>query len=152
MPFRVLLDQVCVQISEIMKKFVFLLVVLGVIILCTPTSTKATNVRLWFKITVTNTCNPNWSGNYCVQLKLTYNTIPITTTSTNCTITKNGCFYFDFDLKEVATDPYYGVELIAASEDQGGCAQSFNTFINGGWYWDVMQSCSSNTPQISITL
>lgn len=112
-----------------MKKIVFFMAILGALVLSTATSSKATTVRLYFKITVTNTCNSNWLGNYWVVLKLTYNGVPITTAVTNYNVQSGSCCSFDFDLKETAAGPDYGVQLVAASETGGGCSQTFGTFI-----------------------
>jgi hypothetical protein len=135
-----------------MKKLALFLVVIGALMLCTATSTKATTVRLYFKITVTNTCNPIWPGSYCVQLKLTYNNVPITTAVTNCNVQSGGCSYFDLDIKNCLADPEYGVQVMAASETGGACPQTYtNNFPGGLWSWDQMQSCT-NAPAFGITL
>lgn len=135
-----------------MKKILLAFVLLGFIIMGTSQVTNATTVRLYFNITVTNTSNPSWTGDYCVRLKLYYNNgAYVTSQVTVCTVQKSGCVGFDFDDPGTIADCKYGVILVAASQSDGGNPINPNQILGGGWCWDNMLSCA-NTYPISITL
>lgn len=134
-----------------MKKNILTFAIIGIMIIGLTSTSNATTVRCYFYITMNNTCDTTWAGDYCVQLKLTFNGSPITSGVTNCNIVKGGphCYEFDFTCSGLASDCYYGVEIVAASEVGGGCYKQINTDVGGSWCSSDITTCFE---YITVTL
>lgn len=130
-----------------MRKFIVIFALLGAILI--GTSSTASAVVLSFNMNITNNCNPFWTGNYCVELYVTYGGFPVCPSIIKCTVPKSGCCSFDFDIKDQAADNQYGVYIIRASESNGNCLNTISLVIGGNWYWDDMTSC---TKTLAFTL
>ncbi len=113
-------------------------------------SAKAIPVTFYVKITLSDTCSPSYHGYYCVRLNLTYDSNPICT-SQICTITGTGCYAFNCNLDELASDPKYGVELVIAYRyPSGSCSTTIGTG-SGGMSWSDMTD-SSCVATLSVVL
>ena len=137
-------------ITNTMRNLLKCFAVIATVIVLTSTSASAATVTLHFNINLTNTCDPGYKGYYCVQLKVYFDG-HLEGTSTNCKIDQSGCWSFDFDIPEVSSLSLYSVELVAAGESGGGCAQMFNTNAVSNIPWSLMLSCST-APIVPVNL
>lgn len=135
-----------------MKKILVSIAILGAIILCSSLKTNATTVRCWFYITVTDNCTPGgYSGDYCVQIRITYDGSPICTPVTICGVKLGGpsCYYFDCNIPDQLSVPKYGVLVVGASREGPSCVTSININYGGNWSWNDITTC---TKSFSVTV
>ena len=132
----------------------FAIAIIGAIILGIVAKADATNVRLYFSITIKDTCNGGgYTGSYIAQLKLFYDgTYICTGIVTNIPIGGPTCTYYICDITYIASDKKYQVELLQVTRSDGSCELTVNQ-LESGFYWsDVTDQYCNTTPSFSITL
>jgi hypothetical protein len=135
-----------------MRKIIISFAFLAFIMLGMTTVAHAT-VKLYFNVTLTDTCSPSgYHGYYDVEVKVTLNgTVIGTAICTNVKVGGPTCYEFDYDIGDAVTDPDYGLILVGASRAGGACVSVVNQPIISGLYWYYLTSCNS-VVQINVTI
>jgi hypothetical protein len=134
-----------------MKKFLITLGLLAFIILGTSSVAKATVVRFYININISDTCHPTgYTGKYCVEVQLKFDNLPLCN-KTVCNLSLGSqCVYFDCDVPGQSSDCYYQILLIAGSRSDGSCSSTPN-ISSPNECWSVITD--SNCPiKLSIVI